>query len=120
MEYIEIAAKRIEEALQHHPLVKEVHVTLDPGATDQQHLLAYVVVDERHAPIIGGRTRYKLPNSMAIVHQNKIETDIMYKEIFEYCAYLRHGITIRDGDCIFDVGANIGMFTLFVQQHFKE
>ena len=93
---------------------------IDPGAADQQHLLAYVVVDERHSPIISGRSRYKLPNNMAIVHQNKIETDIMYKEIFEYCAYLRHGITIRDGDCIFDVGANIGMFTLFVQQHFKE
>ncbi len=24
---------------------------------------------------------------------------------------------LRDGDCVFDVGANIGLFTLFVQQH---
>jgi FkbM family methyltransferase len=115
-----IEAKHIEEALQQHPLVREARVMLDQNATGQQHLLAYIVADERHSPIVGGRSRYKLPNGMAIVHQNKIETDIMYKEIFEYQAYLRHGMTIRDGDCIFDVGANIGLFTLFVRQHFKD
>jgi FkbM family methyltransferase len=31
-------------------------------------------------------------------------------------AYLRHGITIRDGDCIVDVGANIGLFTVFASR----
>ena len=33
--------------------------------------------------------------------------------------YLKHGIQIHDGDCIFDVGANIGMFTLFLQQKLR-
>ena len=37
----------------------------------------------------------------------------MYQEIFEDEVYLKHGVTLRDGDCIFDVGANIGLFTLF-------
>ena len=41
---------------------------------------------------------------------------ILYKEIFEDRAYLKHGITIEEGDCIIDIGANIGMFTLFAQQ----
>ena len=53
---------------------------------------------------------------MAVAHLNRNETDYMYREIFELQAYLRHGITINDGDSIFDVGANVGLFTLFVNQ----
>src|SRR5262249_44277787 len=60
------------------------------------------------------RLRYELPNGMVILHQKKNETDFMYKEIFEEQTYWKHGITLGEGDCIFDVGANIGLFTLFV------
>jgi non-ribosomal peptide synthase protein (TIGR01720 family)/FkbM family methyltransferase len=38
----------------------------------------------------------------------------MYREIFEEKIYLQHGIRLNDGDCVFDVGANVGMFSLFV------
>src|SRR5262249_35460889 len=34
--------------------------------------------------------------------------------------YLQHGIALRDGDCVFDVGANIGMFTVFASQFAKD
>ena len=51
-----------------------------------------------------------------MAHLNKNETDYIYKEIFELQAYLRHGVTIQDGDCIIDTGANIGLFTLFAHQ----
>jgi FkbM family methyltransferase len=60
--------------------------------------------------------RCKLPNGQTIRCQNKSEALFVYKEIFEEQVYLRHGITINDGDCVFDVGANIGLFTLYVQQ----
>ena len=33
-------------------------------------------------------------------------------------SYLKHGIVLTDGSCVFDVGANIGLFTLFVQQRY--
>ena len=36
-------------------------------------------------------------------------------KIFESGTYLRHGIQLAENACIFDVGANIGMFTLFVE-----
>jgi FkbM family methyltransferase len=39
---------------------------------------------------------------------------MLYEEIFVDRNYLRHGVTLREGDCVFDVGANIGLFTLFV------
>src|SRR5262249_13088667 len=51
---------------------------------------------------------------MMVVHKNKHETDFTYREIFDAQAYVKHGITITNGDCVFDVGANIGLFTLFV------
>jgi FkbH-like protein/FkbM family methyltransferase len=59
---------------------------------------------------------YRLPNNMLIVQQNEYETEYLYKEIFVDQHYLKHGITLRDADCVIDVGANIGLFTLFVQQ----
>jgi FkbM family methyltransferase len=59
---------------------------------------------------------YQLPNGMSIYHINKHETDFLYKEIFLERAYLKHGITLNTNACVFDVGANIGMFTLFIKQ----
>jgi FkbH-like protein/FkbM family methyltransferase len=59
-------------------------------------------------------TQYILPNGLAIAHLNQYETDYLYQEIFRDEVYLRHGITLGDGDCVIDVGANIGLFTLFV------
>src|SRR5262249_46857758 len=54
---------------------------------------------------------------MAVAHLNRTETDFLYDEVFGRQTYLQHGVTLRDGDCVCDVGANIGLFTLFVQQH---
>ena len=57
---------------------------------------------------------------MVVAHKNKGETDFMYKEIFEERTYARHGITLRERACIFDVGANIGLFTLFAGRMCKD
>ena len=57
---------------------------------------------------------YKLPNGIEIYQLNKIETDFLYKEIFLEENYLKNGIELREGAVVFDVGANIGMFSLFV------
>lgn len=45
---------------------------------------------------------------------NKDETKFVYKGIFEDKEYIQHGIELKPGDIVFDVGANIGLFTLFV------
>jgi amino acid adenylation domain-containing protein/non-ribosomal peptide synthase protein (TIGR01720 family)/FkbM family methyltransferase len=54
-----------------------------------------------------------LPNGMVVSHRNNGETDLIYKEIFERNIYLQNGIDINEGDVIVDVGANIGLFSLF-------
>ena len=45
---------------------------------------------------------------------NPHETRFLYDEIFVAESYLQGGITLREDAVVFDVGANIGMFSLFV------
>jgi len=74
------------------------------------------IPNQQQTPIPVSEQRYKLPNNLEIVYQSKADADYFYKEIVENQVYLKYGVTLNDGDCIFDVGANIGMFTLFVNQ----
>jgi FkbH-like protein/FkbM family methyltransferase len=62
----------------------------------------------------GKRKRCILPNGLEIVHLNQYETDYLYEEIFEDECYLRHDIRLPEGATVVDIGANIGLFSLFV------
>jgi amino acid adenylation domain-containing protein/FkbH-like protein/non-ribosomal peptide synthase protein (TIGR01720 family)/FkbM family methyltransferase len=66
--------------------------------------------------IFGSSDRHTLPNHLEIAHLNQYETEYLYQEIFGDRVYLRHGVVFNEDDCIIDVGANIGLFTLFAQQ----
>ena len=55
-----------------------------------------------------------LPNNLDLFYLGQEETEFIYEEIFIEKEYLKHGITINDEDCIFDVGANIGLFSIFL------
>jgi FkbH-like protein/FkbM family methyltransferase len=79
----------------------------------ERHSLA-TLAPERAERCFAGRARRVLPNGLEVAHLNAHETDYVYKEIFEDQCYLRHGIELRDGDTVFDIGANIGLFSLFV------
>ena len=57
-----------------------------------------------------------LPNGLEIASINGGETLQFYEEIFVEQLYTRGGVEIRPGDVVFDVGANIGMFTLFAHE----
>jgi FkbH-like protein/FkbM family methyltransferase len=72
--------------------------------------------EERAEQCFGDRSRYVLPNGLEIAHLNRYETDYLYKEIFEDQTYLKHGIQLRDGATVVDIGANIGLFSLFVMR----
>lgn len=63
------------------------------------------------------RDRRVLPNGLEVLELNRHETDYVYHEIFEDRCYLRHGIRLEEGATVVDVGANIGLFSLFVLSH---
>ncbi|WP_375511245.1 amino acid adenylation domain-containing protein [uncultured Nostoc sp.] len=122
----------IEAALTQHLAVRETVVIARQDDPDNKRLVAYIVPNQEYAfPILqllrfknkgllNEGLLYELPNGMVIAHLNKNETEFVYKELWEEQAYLKHGITINEGDCIFDVGANIGLFALFMGQICKD
>ena len=60
--------------------------------------------------------RLRLPNGLTVVPQSRAEAEHFYHDIFEKRIYLRHGVTLQAGDCVFDVGGNIGTFALFASR----
>ncbi len=59
---------------------------------------------------------FSLPNGLRVFGLNQNDTLNVYRDIFEDDCYRLHGITIKDGDCILDVGANTGLFIVFLNK----
>ncbi|XXY48795.1 non-ribosomal peptide synthase/polyketide synthase [Sorangium sp. So ce269] len=110
----------IEAALRRHPGVREAVVVLREDQPGDPRLAGYVVPSPKGSPAALGRARHMLPNDMAVVQQNKNETDYLYEEIFRKKTYSLYGIEIPRGAVVFDVGANIGMYSLYVTLHAEE
>jgi natural product biosynthesis luciferase-like monooxygenase protein/FkbM family methyltransferase len=126
---IELA--EIEETLRQHNGVREAVVVAREDSHGGLRLVAYIApsTKDRSAEEIGeepltldvsgmpaGKKGLKPANGLAVAHHGGFQTSVLFKEVFEEEVYLQNGVTLRDGDCIFDVGANIGLFTLFAHQ----
>ncbi len=120
----------IEQALTAHPAVREAVVVARQGPEGETRLVAYVVPDADRAGAVrrlltweregrlADRSWCELPNGMAVIQLNRNETDFLYREIFDEGQYLAHGVGLAPGACVFDVGANIGMFSLYLGDRF--
>ena len=109
----------IEAALRNLAGVGDVVVALRRGPEGRDRLVAYVVPGEGWAPAerLG---LHRLPNGLEVVPLNRNEADFIYREIFEQGAYLRGGVALDDGDLVFDVGANVGLFSLYAADRFRD
>lgn len=106
----------IEQALRTHPGVRDAVVLASEDESGSKQLTAYVVPTRPGQALWDHSAIHLLPDGLPVAHLNKNETDYIYNEIFTLQAYLRHGISIHDGDCIVDAGANIGLFMLFASR----
>ncbi len=106
----------VETALSRHPGAREAVVVAREETNGDKRLVAYLVPEQQYLSTIGAQALHRLPNDLSVFHLNKNETEHLYREIFQDGAYLKHGLTLSDGDCVFDIGANIGLFTLFAAQ----
>ncbi|QDV22675.1 FkbM family methyltransferase [Aureliella helgolandensis] len=59
---------------------------------------------------------YRLANGKQIVCDSTANAKLLDDEIFQRKLYAEHGIVLNNGDCIFDVGANIGCFLLMLNE----
>lgn len=117
----------ISSVLKAHPSVKEA-VTILRETETSKYLVAYAVPEGpdtfpvqqllrlKTEKLLTGHITYELPNGMEIVQKNIGETEYLYQEIFAEQRYFKHHIFLKEGASVVDVGANIGMFTLFVGQ----
>lgn len=63
----------------------------------------------------------KLANGQEVYCRSKTDVDLLSRELLsDDNLYLRHGLAIQDGDCIIDVGANIGFFLLYLNRVLRE
>ncbi|HVR97902.1 MAG TPA: amino acid adenylation domain-containing protein, partial [Thermoanaerobaculia bacterium] len=108
---VRVELGEVEAVLGEHPAVQAAAAALRDRDGDP-HLAGYVVPRRRYAATVEGRVRHPLPNGLAVVHQNRNETDYLYHELFERRMYLRHGVDLPEDACVLDVGANIGLFSL--------
>lgn len=62
-----------------------------------------------------------LPTGERIHFRSRADVDLLLQEgEAEHHVYARHGIQLRDGDVVIDVGANLGFFTLFVARSVRD
>ena len=112
-----VELEEIESAVQEHPLVRKAAAIFDENVEAvNSNLVCFAELLGSASPLQGG---YFLPNGLELKHLNKNETDFLYNEIFIDNTYLRGGVSIKDGDTIFDVGANIGLFSLYAKTRAK-
>ena len=127
----------IESVLEGHPGVAEAVVLARPvseggGGNGDLRLVGYLVPDaERARPVrellrlerqgrTAGHERIDLPNELTVFHQNRAETEFVYRELFEERSYFQHGITLENGACVFDAGANIGLFDVLLGREWTD
>jgi amino acid adenylation domain-containing protein/FkbM family methyltransferase len=119
----------IENRLRAFEAVKEAVVVLREDASGDSQLVAYVEPDpgtaitvkrllqiEKQGP---GHQYHVFPDGLPVFYANLHEAQNLYREIFEEYSYWKHGITLTENACVFDLGANIGMFSLFVHYRCK-
>jgi FkbM family methyltransferase len=62
---------------------------------------------------------FTLPNGLTVHARNEMDVTSLYQEIFVLNSYLKHGIAVLDSDCVFDIGANIGLFSIHLSRTHK-
>jgi FkbM family methyltransferase len=65
---------------------------------------------------------FPFPNGLRVWNtpESGSDTQFLYREVFERHCYEKHGVAVSDGDVIFDVGANVGMFALSLMERFHD
>ncbi len=110
---VRVEPEEVTGAIRQHPLLQDAAVVGAPDGAGGVRLVAYVVARRANSPVVAGLRRIRLPNGQLVATPSPDETMFLYRQIFEEDEYARFGIRIGPGDLVVDVGANIGLFSLW-------
>jgi amino acid adenylation domain-containing protein/FkbM family methyltransferase len=121
-EQVKIRGVRVEPGevaavLREHESIVDAAVIAAPDHNGELSLVSYLAVRRTDNPVVDGRRRVPLPNGMAVVAPSPDEALFLYRQIFQEDEYARFGVTIAPGSVVVDVGANIGLFSLWAAGH---
>lgn len=108
---VKAIATEIEAAL-----LAELEGLSDEDVLSQLNATTEVQITDENDAFIVPSKQCVLPNGLTIKHFNQVETDHFYHDIFDNHVYCRNGIRITDDSVIFDIGANIGLFSLYASR----
>lgn len=101
-------------------ILKEFRVTLKLRKIYEAPTLAALARELESASVTApARTKtidppvMRLPNGLTVHYRHEAEALQFYRDIFEHRAYVDKGVSLPEDAVVFDVGANIGLFTLF-------
>lgn len=121
----------IETTLMRHPGIQQCVVRLRNDPTGAPSLVAYCVPAAATAATVkrwlqmeqegspANRERIILPNGEPLIAMNRKETEFLYQEIFEDEQYSIHVNSLSPESIIVDVGAHVGVFTLYAAFKFN-
>jgi amino acid adenylation domain-containing protein/FkbM family methyltransferase len=110
---VRVEPEEVAAAIREHPLVSDAATIGAKNDAGDTELIAYVQAHTRNSPLVGGMARVPLPNGLAVVSPSPDEAQYLYRQIFDNSEYGRFGIGVRANGVVVDVGANIGLFTLW-------
>jgi len=113
---VRVEPGEVESVLASHPGVREAAVVA--RGSEGVRLVAYVAGWSANGEPPAGEV-VELGEGLRIWGVGPEEAEEIYREVFERESYLRGGVSLCEGDCVFDVGANVGLFTLFVASRLR-
>lgn len=114
----------IEAALDKHGAIEKSAVLQQVNKNGEKEIVSFYVINSNNGYTakkiveqannkLHKRELFELESGLSMYAVQKAELQFLYKEIISDNAYLKYGITIPDGATIFDVGANIGLFSVY-------
>ncbi|WP_103071076.1 MupA/Atu3671 family FMN-dependent luciferase-like monooxygenase [Aquimarina sediminis] len=116
-----IELEEIEKAISNVSGVKDCKVV--PIIKDNETFLsAYVVKEDivygeyENLPVEKQAKPFHFTDGSTVYHQSDRQLAMLYQEIIEDGIYFKHGISIPENGLVLDIGANIGTFSIDVNQ----
>lgn len=117
---VRVEPEEVAAFIRRHPHVRDAAVLGVANPDGGVSLVAYVAARAAHAPVVGGLRRVRLPDGSAVATPNAEESLFLYGQIFDEGEYSRFGVRVADGDVVVDVGANIGLFSLWAHRQARD